>query len=383
MIIKGSARGQSASDVDKLARHLTAAENEAVRVLELKGIGAVSLPEALESMFALSLATRTRRALYHASISVTPDESRRMTPEQWTLAADALERHLGLAGHQRALVQHIKKGRIHLHVVWSRVHPDTLKVAHDGHTYAKHEACARALEQRWRLKPVIGAHSRPRGIERPRAAMSHQCWQAEVRTGVPVAEVAATLRRCWDSSPDGRSFAVAVHMAGLSLARGRRGIIAVDAAGTPHSLGRRLGLKAAAVRKKLADLDLGTLPSIEDIKAAPRRPSSPRRNTMPKPTCPFAAAQVRRPRTPPCPLDPDCWTALGYAVEPVAGCLLVTLSDSLTLEDRGDQMIFHGAPTPDATAIMVAAARARGWQGIHFHGGDEAWQRAARLEAIK
>ncbi len=133
MIIKGSARRQSAADVKRLAAHiLDARGNEQVTVIELKGVATTSLPEALGDMHALSLSTRTRRGLYHASISVDPAESRRMAHGQWTLAADELERRLGLVGHQRALVRHIKKGRVHLHVVWSRVHPDTLKVAHDG-----------------------------------------------------------------------------------------------------------------------------------------------------------------------------------------------------------------------------------------------------------
>jgi len=385
MIIKGSPRGQSAADTARLAKHLLAAENEAVAVLELKGVGADALPGALAEMRAISMATRTRRPLYHASISVTPDESRGMAPGRWIEAADALEQALGLTGHQRVLVQHVKKSRVHLHVVWSRVHPVTLKVAHDAWTYARHEACARTLEARWRLKPVIGAHSRPKGIERPRAAMSHQCWQAQERTGVPVADIADALRRCWDASPDGRSFAARVHLAGLRLARGRRGIVAVDAAGTPHSLGRRLGLKAADVRRKLADLDPAHLPDIDTIKAAPARPSPRRTIIMSRPPRPLAAAaSVRRPRTPPRrPLDPDYWTALGHAVEPVAGTLLVTLPGGLVLEDRGDQMLFHGTPTPEDTAALVAAAKARGWEAIRFTGGTPKWQRAARLEALK
>jgi hypothetical protein len=386
MIIKGSSRGQSAADVKRLGDHLLDLRgNETVRVIELRGVVAGTLPDALAEMRALSMATRTRRPLYSASISPTEDEARRMTERHWIEAADALERELGLSGHQRALVRHDKKGRGHLHIVWNRVDGDTLKVAHDGWSYLRHERVARRLEQRWRLKPVIGAHTRPEGIARPVAAMSHQDWQAQTRTGVAVADVADRLRQAWHASPDGRSFAVAVHLAGLTLARGRRGVIVLDAAGTPHSLARRLGLKAAEVRQKLADLDLSTLASIDGAK-----PSPPERITTMTKKSPrqfAAAAQIRRRKgsapetaTPP---DPAHWTALGYAFEIVAGLLLVTLPGGLTLEDRGDQLILRGTPTPDATKLMVEAAKARGWQGIHFSGGDEAWQRAARIEAIR
>lgn len=246
MIIKGSCRGGSAADGKRLADHLLDARgNERVTVLEFHGLSASGLHEAFEEMRALSLATRTRRPLYHASISPAADEARRMTPRHWIEAADELERRLGLVGHQRVLIRHDKNGRGHLHIVWNRCDSVTLKVAHDGHTYARHEACARALEARWRLRPVIGAHIRPKGIARPVAAINHKEHQAEIRTGIPTAEVAAILRQCWRQSPDGPAFAVAVHLAGLTLANGRRGVIVLDPAGTPHSLARRLGLKAA------------------------------------------------------------------------------------------------------------------------------------------
>jgi hypothetical protein len=392
MIIKGSARGQSAADVGRLARHLLAAENEAVAVLQLRGVVASGLAEALAEMRAISMATRTRRPLYHASISVTVEESRRMSARQWVEAADALEQALGLTGHQRGLVQHSKKGRTHLHVVWGRVHPVSLKVAHDGHTYAKHERVARTLEALWRLTPVVGVHSRPQGIRRPRAAMSHQDWQAQSRTGVSAAEVAEALRQAWDTSPDGRAFAVALRQQGLTLARGRRGILAVDAAGTPHSLSRRLGLKAEAVRRKLADLDPAKLPSVEDAKVNPspiRSIDMAQTNRKPPRQFPAAAQARRKPPRPgqpapdATPPNPDYWTGLGCPVEEVAGVLLVTLPSGTRLEDRGDQMRFHGEPSPADTAALVAATKARNWQGLRLSGGTPEWQRAARLEALK
>lgn len=113
------------------------------------------------------------------------------------------------------------------------------------------------------------------------ATATHGCWQAQERTGITVAEVAAALRRCWDDAEDGRAFLAAAHCAGLRLARGRRGVVAVDPAGTPHALPRRLGLRADAVRRKLADLDADALPTVEDTQAALRRQTTPGRITMP------------------------------------------------------------------------------------------------------
>jgi hypothetical protein len=386
MIIKGSSRGGSQSDAVLLAQHLLAAENERVAILELRGVGATDLSGAIEEMRALSLATRSRRPLYHASISVTPEESHRIPLRQWMAAADELERRLGLAGHQRAVVQHAKHGRKHIHIVWSRIDPATLRVTHDGQTYRKHEQCARALEQRWRLKPVIGAHTRPEGIDRPVAAATHKDWQAQARTGIAVKDVAAILRRCWRSSLDGESFMAAIKAEGLCLARGRRGIVVVDRAGTPHSIPRRLGIKAVEVRRRLRDLDPAALPTVE----AAKHPPPTRRVSMPRKT--FTASQPRRRRPgqnedaqAPTPLAPGYWHALGYEAAPVGPIVVVTLSGGTRLEDHGDRLVLDrdGEPTDEEIRLMVAAGKAKGWGGIRFSGGSESFQRRARIEALR
>ena len=72
MIIKGSARGATAADVDKLAKHLLSGENEDVSILEFSGVSDTSLASALLEMRTLSLASRTMRSIYHASIPAYP-----------------------------------------------------------------------------------------------------------------------------------------------------------------------------------------------------------------------------------------------------------------------------------------------------------------------
>ncbi len=55
-----------------------------------------------------------------------------------------------MAGHQRALVLHVKKGRTHLHIIWNRVDADTLTPINDKYVfniYSKPTATqARAFE---------------------------------------------------------------------------------------------------------------------------------------------------------------------------------------------------------------------------------------------
>lgn len=266
MIIKGSSRGDNKTDVERLARHLVARENESVVMLEGCDVPA-DLGLALSAMRATTLGTRSRRALYHSSLSLPADEAFGFDDPRWTEAVDTLQRHLGLDGHQRVLVGHQKKGRRHVHVVWCRAHPETLRIASDSHSYRKHEAASRELEQRWACSPVVGVHSRPEGTPRPVAAATHQDWQAQTRTGIQVADVAAALKSAWDSTTTGSEFAATVKQAGLHLAVGRRGTVVVDGVGTPHSIPRRLGLRAADVHRRLADLDTAILPTVGELKA--------------------------------------------------------------------------------------------------------------------
>lgn len=389
MIIKGSTRGQSAADTAALARHLLAAENEHVRLLELRGVSSVQLPDALEEMRLLMMGSRARRGLYHASINLDQMESGRMGTVRWLAAADELEQRLGMQGHQRAVVLHVKRGREHAHVVWCRVHPATLRLARDDHNYRRHEECSRALEERWGLRPVVGAHTRPQGTPRPVALATHGDWQAQERTGVVVRDVAAALNEAWCGTRSGRAFAAAIERDGLWLARGRRGIVVIDEAGTPHSLPRRLRLRAAEVHKRLADIDEMVLPTVDGLKAALRRNKG---NTMNKPNAmntSMSACDAKPRRGRPAfdrrTLSPEYWRALGYQVDELTGMLLVRLRGGTLLEDRGDRLTLKssGEPTDEEIRLIVAAGKARGWESIRFFGGSPEWQRRARVEALR
>jgi hypothetical protein len=56
-----------------------------------------------------------------------------------------------MSGHQKAVVIHKKKGREHCHIVWNKVHPESLKTASLSWNYKKHEEVSRRLEERWNL----------------------------------------------------------------------------------------------------------------------------------------------------------------------------------------------------------------------------------------
>ncbi len=385
MIIKGSTRGSSASEGIRLAAHLLSSRNDQVVVGELRGVLATDLRSSIEEMRMLAVGTRARKALYHASISPDPEEAATMTEKRWHEAVDELEARLGFSGHQRVVVQHIKDGRRHIHVVWGRTHPITLRVPRDSHTYRRHEECARALETRWRMPTVVGVHTRRPRTPRPVAATSHREQQAEERTGISVSSVSTTMKRAWASGASGTALVERLSQDGLLLARGRRGIVVVDAAGTPHRLARRLQLPATEIDRRLAGIDPSDLPTVDEARVrlrplgATRRPqmtSSFRMSGEPKLTTPLHARRS---------LTSAYWRLRGFGIIEWDDYLLITLPGGRQLEDHGDRLVLQGGsePTDDEIRELVSAGRARSWTNIRFYSGTPAFQKRARIEALR
>jgi hypothetical protein len=263
VVIKGSARGGPG----QLAAHLQRTDtNERMRVVELRVVVADDLDGALDEMDALGAGLRTRRTLYHASINTRADEP--MTDEQWTIAIDRLEAKLGLTGQPRAVVEHEKEGREHVHIVWSRADLEHMRAIRADHNFRQHEETARELEREFGHARVQGAHAERDGEERPERTPSHAEMQQAARTGLSPQEAKEQITELWQRTDSGQSFAAALDDAGWILARGdRRDFLVVDPHGEAHSLARRVeGTKAADVRARMADIDRETLPSAEEAR---------------------------------------------------------------------------------------------------------------------
>ena len=84
-------------------------------------IGARDLDEAFKNMWAVSSRTRAKKPLHRVSINPMKDE--RLTDDQVLRICRRLEKSYGYGhgDHQRVIVEHIKDGRQHFHVVWNRV----------------------------------------------------------------------------------------------------------------------------------------------------------------------------------------------------------------------------------------------------------------------
>ena len=268
MIPKGNQRGGGR----QLATHLlNQFDNDRVEVLELRGAVAKDLHGAFHEWHAQSKATRARKYLY--SLSINPDlEKYGLTREQYLDFIARTERSLKLVGQPRAIVFHVKKGREHAHVVWSRIDAEAgkaVQIAHD----------------RMKLRSVVQEFARDHGIPLPetmrengrkerfddkkkRADLAEK--QQQERSGLPKEERMAIVTQAWNDRKAPSAFVGALEDKGLFLARGDSGrYVVVDLAGEVHSLYRQIeGAKAKEVKDFLAaDYPLDRLPDAESARA--------------------------------------------------------------------------------------------------------------------
>ena len=263
MIISGGAR----SNWRFFAKHLMKAEeNEHVAVAEVRGLAAQDVKEAFREMDFVASGSRAKNFFYHANMN--PREGERLTPEQWEQAVDTLEKTLGLEGQARFVVEHEKNGRVHRHVVWSRIDPETMTAISDSQNYAKHQQAARELEQAFGLEPVQSVNL---GAEGPRPERRPKNWETfrGHQSGIDPEAMKAELTELWRQADSGKAFAAALEEHGYILARGdRRDFCVIDRAGDEHSLARRIkGAKAATIRERMADIDRDSLPSVAEARA--------------------------------------------------------------------------------------------------------------------
>lgn len=245
-------------------------KNDRAQVVEFSGLSAETLPEAFREMQGLAAGTRCKNYFYQANINPRADEQ--LTPAQWREAVDTLEHNLGLTGQPRFVVEHEKNGRTHRHVVWARADAEREVVISDSLTAPIHERTSRALEIKFDLERGKSVLTPDRDFERPeRRPRNYETFRAG-ETGIDPEIVKAELRSFWERADNGQSFKAALEASNqYVLARGdRRAFVVIDLAGDEHSLARRLGVKAAEVRGRMADIDQASLPSVAEAKAQMR-----------------------------------------------------------------------------------------------------------------
>ena len=192
-------------------------------------------------------------------------EGETLTRVQWNRAIDKIETMLGLVDQPRAIAVHtdLKTGHEHIHVAWSRIDPETLNARPLPFFKLRLKTASRELETLFRLTPV--PNERRDGIA---YAPKRSEEQQSRRLGIVIHDVREAIKTCFENSDCGRSFQAALSSRGLVLAKGeRRDFLVVDRAGGMHALGKRiLGVSAAEIRDRLADLGPDHLSSLEQAR---------------------------------------------------------------------------------------------------------------------
>ena len=142
-------------------------KNERTRLVEISDPDANTLEQAFHNMWTIACQTRATKPLHHISINPMKDE--RLTDEQVFKIIERCEQKYGYkeGEHQRVVVEHIKDGRQHFHVMWCRVSLTTGRVVKAGEHWKKSKQVCREMERELGLKRPTPRRFMPRFAYKP------------------------------------------------------------------------------------------------------------------------------------------------------------------------------------------------------------------------
>ncbi|MDD2324406.1 MAG: relaxase/mobilization nuclease domain-containing protein [Alphaproteobacteria bacterium] len=275
MWIQGRRRG-GAKD---LAYHLQKTEeNESVSVKELggfafDGLTSGNLTKALRQMEAIGYGKGQKRNLYHAILAPAYGETLNAAQQKFMVAYYA--EHMGLVGHDCALVEHWKKGKQHFHLVFNIINPTTGKTHELKWSKTKEWKISRGLEEIFGLSTtdIKGKAARTWEMQRGK------------RTGIDPRKMRKDVTAIFHANATTQEFIAALDKAGFVLTKGQRGqLVLVDRFGDTHGLMRQIeGKKLADLRQKLVGIERENYPDhAELVKACkPLKANAPREKKEP------------------------------------------------------------------------------------------------------
>jgi hypothetical protein len=287
MIAKGTVHNNGA----KLASYMTTSKDgERAELWQLRGFEATNVKDAFRDVHIMAEATKCEQPFFH--VQVRNREGETLTGQQWEIAADRIERILGLSDQPRAIAFHTYEhnGDEHMHVAWSLIDEETLTAKRLPFFKYRLKTISREVEREFGFEPV--RNERDGSIKYAPTRAEHE--QAR-RLGVDIHEIRNTIRACWDHSTNGRSFEAALEHENLMLAQGdRRDFVVIDHEGGMHVLSKRtLDVTAAKIRAHLSNLAREDLPTVEEVRAFVRELKAGKQHEKPAPVWDREQATVR------------------------------------------------------------------------------------------
>ena len=256
-----------------LATHLqNAQDSEYVEVAELRG----AIADDLHGAFAeweVQAQALTRSTNYLYSLSINPDPAQGpLTREQYGDYIDRAERKLGLQDQPRAVVFHIKEGREHCHVVWSRTDATQHRAVQISFDRDKLMMVSREFARDHGLSLPEGYHKDRRRDDRDKsrqASLYEQHQQTVI--GLTKEQRMDAVTEAWRHSDSPKAFVAALSDLGYVLANGRRPYRLVDIYGHVNSLPKLVKDKQVRIKNIRAFLERDyppeSLPSVDEARA--------------------------------------------------------------------------------------------------------------------
>ncbi|MCB0637357.1 MAG: relaxase/mobilization nuclease domain-containing protein [Lewinella sp.] len=251
-----------------LATHLlNVDQNEYVEIASVRGAVASDLHGAFAEWEAQAHAlTKCKNYLY--SLSINPDQRQgQLTREQYEDYIARAETKLGLTDQPRVMVFHIKEGREHCHIVWSKVDIENEKAVHLAFDHDKLMAVTQQFARDHDLLLPDGYH-RKEGSERDQLTLyeKHQ----ERNSGLSKEERMEQVTDAWRGSDSAKAFMSALAEQGYILARGKRPYVLIDFYGNMNALPKMIDDKTVRTNDIRALLDeefpQESLPTVEEAK---------------------------------------------------------------------------------------------------------------------
>ena len=161
------------------ADHLQSPENERARVVKSYGLRSENILDMLHEMEALARGTRCENYFYQMNLN--PRDNERLTEPQWDRVREIAEKHHGFEGQAYFVVEHAKHGRVHQHIVWSRIDLENMRAISDWNDARRNHAIAREIERELGLQRVTGPYDREPGEPRPKRAPRMSLMQPRLR----------------------------------------------------------------------------------------------------------------------------------------------------------------------------------------------------------
>lgn len=121
-------------------------------------VGQSQLELAAEFRISRDLNFRVKKCVYHATLSVAPDEE--LSDRLWNNIADAYVKGMGFHGSQYVVYRHADTHHHHIHIIASRIRITDGSTVSDAWNYRRSEVLVRQLEQQFGLKPVVPSWSK-------------------------------------------------------------------------------------------------------------------------------------------------------------------------------------------------------------------------------